>query len=81
MFLVVNNDTAEYTTFIAVASRYTLSGKGTSGGVMVSKLDKQIYVSEFESHWVPHTNGLVPHLSKKLSKLLLWVVASNLWVK
>ena len=22
------------------------------------------------SHWVPHSYGLVPHLSKKLSKLL-----------
>ena len=37
---------------------------------MVSKLDKQTYTGEFESHWVPYTSGLVPHLSKKLSKLL-----------
>ena len=30
-------------------------------------------MSEFVSHWVPHSYGLVlvPHLSKKLSKLLL----------
>ena len=42
---------------------------GTSGGVMVSKLDWQAYMSEFESHWVPLSYGLVPHLSKKLSKL------------
>ena len=28
-------------------------------------------MNKFESHWVPHSNGLVPHLSKKLSKLLL----------
>ena len=28
-----------------------------------------IYTSEFESHWVPHSYGFVPHLSKKLSKL------------
>ncbi len=42
---------------------------GTSSGVMVSKLDWQTYTSEFESHWVPHSYGLVLHLSKKLSKL------------
>ena len=36
---------------------------------MVSKLDSQTYTSEFESHWVPLSYGLVPHLSKKLSKL------------
>ena len=45
--------------------------KGIYGGVRLIKLDKQTYTSEFESHWVPHTNGPVPHLSKKLSKLLL----------
>ena len=38
-------------------------------GVMVSKLDQQTYTSEFESHWVPLSHGLVPHLSKKLNKL------------
>ena len=37
-------------------------------GVMVSKLDWQTYTSEFESHWVPLSYVLVPHLSKKLSK-------------
>ena len=31
-------------------------------------LDKQTYTSEFESHWVPLSYCLVPHLSKKLSK-------------
>ena len=31
----------------------------------------QTYTSEFESHLVPHSYGLVPYLSKKLSKLLL----------
>ena len=41
-----------------------------SGSVVVSKLDKQTCRSEFESHWVPHSFSLVPHLSKKLSKLL-----------
>ena len=29
---------------------------------------KTINTSEFESHWVPLSYGLVPHLSKKLSK-------------
>ena len=38
---------------------------GTSGGVMVSKVDKQTYTSEFDSHWVPNSCGLVLHLSKK----------------
>ena len=45
--------------------------KGTSGGVMVSKLDLQTYTSEFESHWVPHSFGLVLNRSKDLRKLLL----------
>ena len=45
--------------------------KGASGGVMVSMLDEQTYTSEFDSHWVPHSCGLVLHLSKKLSKLNL----------
>ena len=46
---------------------------GPSGGVMVSKLDLQIFRSEFGSHWVPHPYGLVAHLSKtKLSKLRPW---------
>ena len=44
--------------------------KGTSGGVMVSKLDSQTYTSEFESHWVPHSFGLVLNRSKDLRKLL-----------
>ena len=29
-----------------------------------NKLDLQTITSEFESHWVPHSYGLVPHLSK-----------------
>ena len=41
----------------------------SSGGVMVSMLDQQTYTSEFDSHWVSHSCGLVLHLSKKLSKL------------
>ena len=43
---------------------------GTSGGVMVSKLDSQNYTSEFESHWVSHSFGLVLNRSKDLRKLL-----------
>ena len=34
---------------------------------MVSKLDLQIFMSEFESHCMPHSYGLVLHLSKKKS--------------
>ena len=35
------------------------------------KLDKQTFTSEFDSHWVPHSYSLEPHLSKGLSKLLM----------
>ena len=31
--------------------------------------DQQTFTSEFESHWVVHSCDLVPHQSKKLSKL------------
>ena len=51
--------------------------RGASGSVVVSKLDKQTCKSELESHCVPHSFGLEPHLSKKLSKLLYsirWVI-------
>ena len=34
-----------------------------------SNQERSTYTSEFESHWVPLSYGLVPHLSKKLSKL------------
>ena len=44
--------------------------QGASSGVMVGKLDDQTYTSDFESHLVPNSYGLVTHLSKKLSKLL-----------
>ena len=30
---------------------------------MVSKLDKQTIVNEFESHWVPYTSDFVPEVS------------------
>ena len=43
---------------------------GTSGGVTVGKLDERTYTNEFESHWAPHSFGLVPHRSKELCKLL-----------
>ena len=39
------------------------------GQVMVSKLNLQTYTSEFESHRVPHSDGLVSHLGKNLHKL------------
>ena len=42
---------------------------GTSGGVMVCKLDLQSNMSELESHWVPHSYGRVQRLREKLSKL------------
>ena len=47
-------------------------GKGASGGVMVSKLDYQIFSSAFDSHCVPYSYDLVPHLSKMLIELLYW---------
>ena len=54
---------------------------GTSGGVMVSKLDSQTYTSEFESHWVPHSFGLVLNRSKDLRKLLLQLkTCTRSWV-
>ena len=37
---------------------------------MVNKQDKQTYMSEFKSDWESYSYGLVPHLSKKLCKLL-----------
>ena len=36
---------------------------------MVSNLDEQTFQSEFESHWVPNSYSLGPHLTKKLSKV------------
>ena len=37
------------------------------GGVMVSKLDKQIFMKTFESHCVPHSYVFVSHLNKNFS--------------
>ena len=50
-----------------------LLAQGTSGSVTVSKLDLQTYTSEFDSHWAPHSFGLVPHRSKEFCKLLPWL--------
>ena len=44
---------------------------GISGDVIVSNLDSQTFMREFESHWVFNSLRLVPHLSKLLCKLLL----------
>ena len=55
--------------------------KENSGGVTVSKLDLQTYTCEFESHWAPHSFGLVPHQSKALCKLLkLYITTGISWV-
>ena len=43
---------------------------GASGGVMVSKLDYPTFTNELKLHWVSHLCGYVPHLNKKLCKLL-----------
>ena len=42
----------------------------TSSDEMVIRLGVQTFSSEFESHWVLYSFGLVPHPNKKLSKLL-----------
>ena len=59
------------------SSNVTSRSRGTSGGVTVSKLDEQTCTSEFESHWGPHSFGLVPHRSKELCKLLPVVVGGT----
>ena len=38
---------------------------GTSGSVLVNKLDLEISMDAFKSNWVPHSYGLMPHLRKK----------------
>ena len=40
---------------------------------MVRKLDEQTFTNKFEFHGVPILYGFVPHLSKKIRKLLLSV--------
>ena len=39
----------------------------------LAKKDWKTYASKFESHWVFHSCGHVPHLSNKLSELRLAV--------
>ena len=43
---------------------------GASSGVMVSKLDWKAFTSEFLSHWMLYSYGLVPYQSKKKKKKL-----------
>ena len=72
MNIYVDTHTYIYTgmdAYIYIHTYIHIWRKGTSDVVMVCNLDKQTYTSEFESHWVSHSYGLVPHLSKKLSKL------------
>ena len=47
---------------------YILS-QGTSGRVMVINLDRENFMSDFESHWVHLSYCLAPYLSKKFSQL------------
>ena len=39
---------------------------GASGGVMVSNQNKLTSTNEFDSHFMPYSHGLVPHVSKSL---------------
>ena len=43
------------------------------GGVMIRNFSWQTFASEFEFHGVLYSYGLVPHLSKKLRKLLMYL--------
>ena len=52
----------------AINSSFLLLPDGRVNRVVFSKQDKQTFTNEFESHWVPHSHGLVPHLCQKLSK-------------
>ena len=54
-----------------------LYNQGISGCLMVNKVDEQTLTSDFKSHWVPHLYGLVPHLSKRLNKLLQFYITKN----
>ena len=54
--------------------------QGTSGSEIVTKLDKQTITSKFESHWMPHSYVLVPHLSKlQLQKPPNTNAKQNIW--
>ena len=57
---------------------------GASGGVMVSNLNSQTYMSEFESHWVLLSYDVVPYLKKKTNKkqkkkTAPYAPGTNLW--
>ena len=54
-----------YARIIAYFKKVHNANRRTSGGVVANKLDKQIISSQFESHWVEHSSGLVSHLNKK----------------
>ena len=69
------------TSFFSILISVTFLIATHSSGVMVSKLDLQNYTSEFESQWVPHSYGPVPHLSKKLSKLQLTQIVNSMTTK
>ena len=45
----------------------------------VTRCSQCILQTEFESHWVPLSYGLVPHLSKKLSKFPVYSTDSANW--
>ena len=62
--------------FVHICAMFIYVRMGTSGGVTISKLDWQAYTSDFESHWAPHSFGLVPHRSKELCKLLYMCVCT-----
>ena len=55
-----------FSLFIYLYRVILVKAQDASVTVMVGKLDKQTCKSEFESYWVPHSLGLVPHLSKNL---------------
>ena len=59
-----------YNTIMMLRYKYLIINTDM-GSVMVSIFDLKTCESEFESHWVPQSFGLGPHLSKKLRKLLL----------
>ena len=51
-------------------SKLQKEGMVAFSGVMVNKVDYQIFISEFESHWIPLLYSPVLHLSNKLTKLI-----------
>ena len=51
----------------------------TSDSVMVDKVDKQTYISEFESHWVPNLFGPLCHIEAKSFVNFYSEVAVHIW--